>query len=93
MYSIIPVGCQGDLDFCYLVAGRVILPLVFHGHQVISFSLLYCRPQYIDWDSKLLAPVVCFAKLVKTGLWNVLGRTTCSIHLISASDQPGWKEM
>ena len=28
--------------------------------------------QYVYWDSKLLAHVVCFAKLVKNGLYSIL---------------------
>ena len=38
----------------------------------------------IYWDSKLLLPGVCFAKLVKTGLWAIWAEqhALCTVHLI-----------
>ena len=49
--------------------------------------LMYIRsfgPQYKYLDSKLLAPVVCFAELLYTALMYHLGRATFTVHSISA---------
>ena len=34
------------------------------------FSLVFTEPQYMYFDSKLLAPVVYFAKPIKTSIWD-----------------------
>ena len=37
------------------------------------------KAQYIDQNSNLLAPVVCFSELVQNGLWSVLSKSTCTV--------------
>ena len=47
--------------------------------------------QYIYWDSKLLALVVCFAELVKNGLRAILAEQHATINFFL--DQPGMNRM
>ena len=56
-------------------------PLRARVHQL---SQLGQGTQYRYQDSRLLAPVACFTKLVETGLWAIWVRGQCTVHSISA---------
>ena len=42
----------------------------------------------IYWDSKLLVPGVCFAKLVKTGLWAIWAEQHAQLEIDHVTQQP-----
>ena len=65
------MSCSKDIPLIYQRSSTSIL-------NSIIFTLV---PQYIYYDSKLLAPVVWFAELVYTSMCH-LGRVTCFVHLI-----------
>ena len=53
---------------------------IVKGVCPLLLPLVSLQPQYKYWDSKLLAPVVCFAELVNWFM-GTLGRATCTVHL------------